>query len=170
MAARKLSKNQQEEVLALMCAGLTDTDVLDALNKQHGVDLSYQALTHYRIKWADMIDEAEAQALETAKRQGWGRRSYRVSAICKKLDKVDKVLDEAALSQWGNLGTEMRAWMHELREELGQQSPTKHEINANVTQHTNGNDILTELGADEEGRELLCRLAERRAAAQGDTG
>jgi hypothetical protein len=132
MAARKLTKQQQQAVLALMCAGSTDTEVLEVLNTEHGVSISYQALTHYRLKWADQIDEAEAQALETAKRQGWGRRSYRVAAICRKLDKLDKCLDDEALSRWRNLGREMREWMNELREELGQQSPRQHEHGGSV--------------------------------------
>ena len=170
MSANKLDDNRKLVLCGWLCQGLTDSEVNEQLMQNYDLTLSYQQLSSYRTKWAEQIDEAEAHAVETAKRQGWGRRSRRVAAICKKLDKLDEALDEAALSQWGNLGREMREWMHELREELGQQSPTKHEIEANVTQHTNGNDIITELGADEEGRELLCRLAERRAAAQGDTG
>jgi len=123
MAANKLTENQKKELLAWMCEGIPDKDILARLDQEYGITLVWNTLGFYRKKWADHIDEAEHEALEAAKRQGWGRRSNRVAAICKKIEKLDRALDDSPLASWGNLGREMREWLVQLREELHQHAP-----------------------------------------------
>lgn len=108
-------------MLAWLCEGLSNPEIVTSVKDVFGVTISRQAVFNYRALYAEEIDEVEEQILAIAKRAGWALRSKRITALCCKLDKLDEVLDEAPLASWGGLCREFRECLAELRKELGQE-------------------------------------------------
>ena len=116
-----------------LCEGLRNVELNERLQATFGLTLSRPVLDEYRAKYRGLVDAAEAEALEDAKRQGYGARSHRVRRLGLHLAKMDAVLEKEAIVRWGQLPKDYLAFLADLRKELGQDAPQKVDISGNLT-------------------------------------
>ena len=116
----KLTTEQQQAVIEWLCEGLRNVEVVAALKDEYGVEVSQQAIDYYRTAHADEIGGARTKALQKAAQQGFANRIRRIRSLERKAEKMDEVLDGAAIASWPNwLVREYRETLREIRDELG---------------------------------------------------
>lgn len=121
----KLDQKQQEALLVWLCEGLGPTEISQLVKDTFGIELSKQGVDYYRVKHKDLIDEVEAQALEAAARTGWGKRTYRQASIARKLEKLDRALDDGQPKDFAVIGSAYKDMLGEYRKEAGETETTK---------------------------------------------
>lgn len=119
----KLTDEQQQQVCAWLCEGHSGSRVIALVKEHFDIDLTAQTVSYYRHRYGSAIDEAEAEALEAAKREGWGRRTRRVQMLCAWLERLENELQVHAPGPLVKAGLpeDARRTLQELRKELGQE-------------------------------------------------
>lgn len=75
MAKHKLTQTQQEALIAWLCEGLRDAQIIEKLQTGFGITVSQQNSNHYRDQYADKIAETgkETYAPRFTEKYLWGR-------------------------------------------------------------------------------------------------
>lgn len=116
----KLTAEAQEDVLRWLAEGRRNTDIVGRLQREHGVEVTRQAVDYYRNAFADRIDAAREDALQRAAQQGMANRLVRIAVLERNLDRLTKAtetFDEP--DEYIRLNSELRQSLSALRDELG---------------------------------------------------
>jgi hypothetical protein len=116
----KLSSEAQEDVLRWLAEGRRNTDIVGRLQREHGVEVTRQAVDYYRNAFADRIDAAREEALQRAAQQGMANRLVRIAVLERNLDRLTKATETFDdPDEYIRLNSELRQSLSALRDELG---------------------------------------------------
>jgi hypothetical protein len=108
----------QQQVVQWLCEGIGNTEVTKLLADAHGVEVTRQAIDHYRTTYAEEIDTAREEALRRAVQQGYANRLRRLEVLSRNADRASE-LTRAGGQGWTTMSAELRAILKDIRDELG---------------------------------------------------
>lgn len=114
---RKLTPEQQRQVIEWLCEGLRNVEIVDEL-KREGVEVTPQAIDYYRGAYAEEIDEAREEALRRVVQQGFANRIKRIRALETNAQKAAELTSMGGRG-WTQMSAELRAILKDIRDELG---------------------------------------------------
>lgn len=116
---RKLTPEQQRQVIEWLCEGLRNVEIVDEL-KREGVEVTPQAIDYYRGAYEEDIDAAREEALRKAAQQGFSNRVRRVRSLERTVTKLEETMENAPVGEWPAwVSKEYRELMQQIRDEWG---------------------------------------------------
>ena len=124
MAAPKLSRQQQQQLLCLLAADYSNSVIFDRLARIGGYpEIGASLLSYYRGVWRRRIERAREARLSSAVNRGLALQAERIQRLSEHADELEMI--KWVASENGRLWNE-RAWretLDDIAREMGERRP-----------------------------------------------